>query len=149
MSGLSQEDQNFGGKTLCVVSGVGEHRGFYKFRPIFTKWSSFLYSLCLSFVIMKRHEDCLLYDPTCDCGPLKDHIMPPWAVYAVSKVRGEKKQQRKDTCKNLICFYSCYFISPSGGGYLSVECNSWRPHPAGQSLSKNWTLLKKTSILYL
>lgn len=93
MSGLSQEDQNFGGKTLCVVSGVGEHRGFYKFRPIFTKY--ILYSLCLSFVIMKRHEDCLLYDPTCDCGPLKDHIMPPWAVYAVSKVRGGKNSKER------------------------------------------------------
>lgn len=62
---------------------------------------------------------------------------------------GEKNSKERIRVKIWFVFYSFYFISPSGGGYLSVECNSWRSHPAGQSLSKNWTLLKKTSILYL
>ncbi|XP_059185238.1 diacylglycerol kinase, alpha b [Centropristis striata] len=33
-----------------------------------------------------RHDECLFTgSSTCDCGPLKDHILPPWAIYAVSK----------------------------------------------------------------
>ncbi|XP_060925806.1 diacylglycerol kinase, alpha b isoform X3 [Limanda limanda] len=33
-----------------------------------------------------RHDECIFSGSSpCDCGPLKDHILPPWAIYAVSK----------------------------------------------------------------
>ncbi|KAM8867650.1 diacylglycerol kinase alpha-like [Synchiropus picturatus] len=33
-----------------------------------------------------RHDECLLAGlSTCDCGPLRDHILPPWGIYSVSK----------------------------------------------------------------
>uniref|UniRef100_A0A7N6B7Q1 Diacylglycerol kinase n=1 Tax=Anabas testudineus TaxID=64144 RepID=A0A7N6B7Q1_ANATE len=33
-----------------------------------------------------RHDECLFSGlSSCDCGPLRDHILPPWAIYAVSK----------------------------------------------------------------
>uniref|UniRef100_A0A672IWY2 Diacylglycerol kinase n=1 Tax=Salarias fasciatus TaxID=181472 RepID=A0A672IWY2_SALFA len=33
-----------------------------------------------------RHDECTSSGATtCDCGPLRDHILPPWAIYAVSK----------------------------------------------------------------
>uniref|UniRef100_A0A3Q3R4Y1 Diacylglycerol kinase n=1 Tax=Monopterus albus TaxID=43700 RepID=A0A3Q3R4Y1_MONAL len=33
-----------------------------------------------------RHDECVFSGlSSCDCGPLRDHILPPWAIYAVSK----------------------------------------------------------------
>ncbi|XP_070815612.1 diacylglycerol kinase, alpha b [Chaetodon trifascialis] len=33
-----------------------------------------------------RHDECIFSGlSSCDCGPLRDHILPPWAIYAVSK----------------------------------------------------------------
>ncbi|KAM8917828.1 diacylglycerol kinase, alpha b isoform 2-T2 [Spinachia spinachia] len=33
-----------------------------------------------------RHNECLFLGlSSCDCGPLRDHIVPPWAIYAVPK----------------------------------------------------------------
>uniref|UniRef100_A0A3Q0T5C4 Diacylglycerol kinase n=1 Tax=Amphilophus citrinellus TaxID=61819 RepID=A0A3Q0T5C4_AMPCI len=31
-----------------------------------------------------RHDECVLRGlSNCDCGPLKDHILPPWAIYTI------------------------------------------------------------------
>ncbi|KAM6946538.1 diacylglycerol kinase, alpha b isoform 2-T2 [Lycodopsis pacificus] len=33
-----------------------------------------------------RHNECIFSGlSSCDCGPLRDHILPPWAVHGVSK----------------------------------------------------------------
>uniref|UniRef100_A0A8C2XTS4 Diacylglycerol kinase n=1 Tax=Cyclopterus lumpus TaxID=8103 RepID=A0A8C2XTS4_CYCLU len=33
-----------------------------------------------------RHDECIFSGlSSCDCGPLRDHILPPWAIHAVSK----------------------------------------------------------------
>uniref|UniRef100_A0A7N6FLJ1 Diacylglycerol kinase n=1 Tax=Anabas testudineus TaxID=64144 RepID=A0A7N6FLJ1_ANATE len=35
-----------------------------------------------------RHDQCANQEPTeCTCGPLRDHILPPWAIYPVIKER--------------------------------------------------------------
>lgn len=45
-----------------------------------------LLSMFLS--LFKRHDECVFLGiSTCDCGPFRDHILPPWAIYAVSKVK--------------------------------------------------------------
>lgn len=45
-----------------------------------------LLSMFLS--LLKRHDECVFLGiSTCDCGPFRDHILPPWAIYAVSKVK--------------------------------------------------------------
>lgn len=37
--------------------------------------------------LLKRHNECLFFGlSSCDCGPLRDHILPSWAIYTVSKV---------------------------------------------------------------
>uniref|UniRef100_A0A8C5BDW4 Diacylglycerol kinase n=1 Tax=Gadus morhua TaxID=8049 RepID=A0A8C5BDW4_GADMO len=35
-----------------------------------------------------RHDECVAHEPIeCTCGPLRDHVLPPWAIYPVIKVR--------------------------------------------------------------
>ncbi|XP_026800875.2 diacylglycerol kinase, alpha a [Pangasianodon hypophthalmus] len=35
-----------------------------------------------------RHNECATQEPSeCNCGPLRDHILPPWAIYPVIKER--------------------------------------------------------------
>ncbi|KAM6979542.1 diacylglycerol kinase, alpha b [Aplochiton taeniatus] len=36
-----------------------------------------------------RHNDCVSRDSSlCDCGLVRDHILPPWAIYSLSKEEG-------------------------------------------------------------
>lgn len=38
--------------------------------------------------VLQRHDECVDKEPTeCTCGPLRDHILPPWAIYPVIKVQ--------------------------------------------------------------
>uniref|UniRef100_A0A674D9S1 Diacylglycerol kinase n=1 Tax=Salmo trutta TaxID=8032 RepID=A0A674D9S1_SALTR len=44
-----------------------------------------------------RHDDCVNFgSSSCDCGLLRDHILPPWAIYSSSKVKG-RSSSMEDT----------------------------------------------------
>ncbi|MEQ2306226.1 hypothetical protein AMECASPLE_005979 [Ameca splendens] len=44
----------------------------------------------------KRHDECAALEPTeCTCGTLRDHILPPWAIYPVIK---ERPNNMKNGC---------------------------------------------------
>ncbi|KAJ7999536.1 hypothetical protein DPEC_G00195440 [Dallia pectoralis] len=45
-----------------------------------------------------RHDDCVNFgSSSCDCGMLRDHILPPWAIYSVSKDEEGWKNLKDDT----------------------------------------------------
>uniref|UniRef100_A0A8C2DFF8 Diacylglycerol kinase n=1 Tax=Cyprinus carpio TaxID=7962 RepID=A0A8C2DFF8_CYPCA len=47
-----------------------------------------------------RHDECATLEPfECDCGPFRDHILPPWAIYPIIK-------ERQNSVKN-----GCAFVS--------------------------------------
>lgn len=97
--------------------------------------------LCL----LKRHDECLFSGlSSCDCGPLRDHILPPWAIYAVSKVKWTTDYNHHiffvlfclvlfDICRLSGLLSGCLFSFPAGRGHQPVKCYSWWPHPAGKN----------------
>uniref|UniRef100_A0A8C7R6N2 Diacylglycerol kinase n=1 Tax=Oncorhynchus mykiss TaxID=8022 RepID=A0A8C7R6N2_ONCMY len=63
-----------------------------------------------------RHDDCASQEPSdCNCGTLRDHILPPWAIYPVMKVQDNLLNNTSidpvpDTHPLLV------FVNPKSGG---------------------------------
>lgn len=99
VSGLPQKDQNSGREMLHVVPRDGEDLCLsFSLISLRLKWESisqkmltpvfFLFLSLSLFLHLKRHDECLYSGiSSCNCGPFRDHILPPWAIYAVSKVK--------------------------------------------------------------
>uniref|UniRef100_A0A8C7PW26 Diacylglycerol kinase n=1 Tax=Oncorhynchus mykiss TaxID=8022 RepID=A0A8C7PW26_ONCMY len=73
-----------------------------------------------------RHDDCVNFgSSSCDCGSLRDHILPPWAIYSSSKVT---KNGGRFFCHPIILQYVSniapipdthpllVFVNPKSGG---------------------------------
>lgn len=55
-----------------------------------------------------RHDECATQEPLeCDCGPLRDHILPPWAIYPIIK-------ERQNSIKNGCSFAGDDNTTPDG-----------------------------------
>ncbi|XP_066527897.1 diacylglycerol kinase, alpha a [Hoplias malabaricus] len=47
-----------------------------------------------------RHDECVNQEPSdCNCGPLRDHILPPWAIYPVIK---ERQNSVRNGCSGVL-----------------------------------------------
>uniref|UniRef100_A0A3B5QGZ7 Diacylglycerol kinase n=1 Tax=Xiphophorus maculatus TaxID=8083 RepID=A0A3B5QGZ7_XIPMA len=63
-----------------------------------------------------RHDECAALEPTeCTCGTLRDHILPPWAIYPVIKVHSSPQAHLQhipvpNTHPLLV------FVNPKSGG---------------------------------
>uniref|UniRef100_A0A4W6FEI6 Diacylglycerol kinase n=1 Tax=Lates calcarifer TaxID=8187 RepID=A0A4W6FEI6_LATCA len=73
-----------------------------------------------------RHDECADQEPTeCTCGLLKDHILPPWAIYPVIKVQNYPQAHMYST--NTACHTNAeHNISP---GLFLVVCTPISPVP--------------------
>uniref|UniRef100_A0A673XIJ3 Diacylglycerol kinase n=1 Tax=Salmo trutta TaxID=8032 RepID=A0A673XIJ3_SALTR len=60
-----------------------------------------------------RHDDCASQEPSdCNCGTLRDHILPPWAIYPVMKVQDNLLPY--DRCLTLSADDSDHNTTPDG-----------------------------------
>lgn len=75
--------------SACVFCFVGCHRSN---KRVSARTLSPVVSL-----FFQRHDECLYSGiSSCNCGQFRDHILPPWAIYAVSKVKN-RNTSIKDT----------------------------------------------------
>lgn len=61
---------------------------------------------------LEIHDDCLqAVGPECDCGPLRDHILPPCSIYPRVLVSGQECKQ-KTTDVTSLCTPEAFRIEP-------------------------------------
>uniref|UniRef100_A0A8C7GVR4 Diacylglycerol kinase n=1 Tax=Oncorhynchus kisutch TaxID=8019 RepID=A0A8C7GVR4_ONCKI len=72
-----------------------------------------------------RHDDCVNFgSSSCDCGSLRDHILPPWAIYSSSKVTSNAFLFVMDLLLSLLLTIApipdthplLVFVNPKSGG---------------------------------
>ncbi|KAL0978226.1 hypothetical protein UPYG_G00167700 [Umbra pygmaea] len=52
---------------------------------------------CCVWCQQMRHDDCVNFgSSSCDCGSLREHILPPWTIYSVSKDEEGKRTSKED-----------------------------------------------------
>uniref|UniRef100_A0AAR2M3W4 Diacylglycerol kinase n=1 Tax=Pygocentrus nattereri TaxID=42514 RepID=A0AAR2M3W4_PYGNA len=65
----------------------------------------------------QRHNECVSIGSfNCDCGPLKDHILPPWTICSVSKVSQSISNQRRPIFPVQGINPLLVFMNPKSGG---------------------------------
>ncbi|KAG9269816.1 diacylglycerol kinase alpha-like [Astyanax mexicanus] len=70
-----------------------------------------------------RHDECVNQEPSeCNCGPLRDHILPPWAIYPVIK---ERTNCVKNSCSG-VTDDTDHNTTPDGQ-VLQVGQSLWNP----------------------
>uniref|UniRef100_A0A8C8A0X0 Diacylglycerol kinase n=1 Tax=Oryzias sinensis TaxID=183150 RepID=A0A8C8A0X0_9TELE len=84
------------------------------------KIKSFQGKHCVWCHTMQRHDECAELEPTeCTCGLLKDHILPPWAIYPVVKVQNYWKTYLRKIY-NILPVPNTHpllvFVNPKSGG---------------------------------
>ncbi|KAG9328491.1 hypothetical protein JZ751_013544 [Albula glossodonta] len=59
-----------------------------------------------------RHDECVSQEPSeCNCGPLRDHILPPWAIYPIIK---ERSNSLKNGCSSAVDDSELQNTTPDG-----------------------------------
>ncbi|XP_069012482.1 diacylglycerol kinase, alpha b [Embiotoca jacksoni] len=70
---------------IAVHDWIKVHCNSTKCRVCNKKIKSLAGRRCV-WCLEMRHEECIFSGlATCECGLLRDHILPPWAIYAISK----------------------------------------------------------------
>ncbi|OBS71044.1 hypothetical protein A6R68_00431, partial [Neotoma lepida] len=59
------------------------------------------------------HDDCLqAVGPECDCGLLRDHILPPSSIYPTVLASGQDRKQKTTDDTNALCTVEAFRIDP-------------------------------------
>uniref|UniRef100_A0A4W6FFJ3 Diacylglycerol kinase n=1 Tax=Lates calcarifer TaxID=8187 RepID=A0A4W6FFJ3_LATCA len=84
----------------------------YTFRFCQSSLLCWEFMQCVTVSVLQRHDECADQEPTeCTCGLLKDHILPPWAIYPVIKVQNYPQISPVPNTHPLLVF-----VNPKSGG---------------------------------